>query len=43
MTDNDKIKTAIEEHLLKKLDEDLSQEEIGLLEMKVNTIRKLQS
>ena len=43
MTDNDKIETAIEEHLLKKLDEDLSQEEIGLLEMKVNTIRKLQS
>jgi hypothetical protein len=38
---NEKLETAIEEHLLKKLEEDLTPDQITQLRTKVNTIREL--
>ena len=38
---NEKIEAAIEDHLTRKLGENLTQEEIELLEKKVSPIRKL--
>ena len=41
MAKNERIEQAIEDHLVSKLDADLTQEEITLLESKVSTVRKL--
>ena len=38
---NDNIEAAIEDRLIKALDEDLDTDQVTLLEHKVNTVRKL--
>lgn len=38
---NEKIETAIERHLMQKVSEDMSQEDIELLKQRVQTIREL--